>query len=60
MATVQIPEDNRLHAFSYAEEQQLLDDDAAAFGSVTGILLFVVSAGLLLGMLSVLLILLGL
>lgn len=43
--------------FTPAEQQDLLAEDASAFTGVMGILMFVVSIGLLLGALSVLVIL---
>jgi hypothetical protein len=44
-------------SFDNVEQQRLLDEDTSAFAGVSGILLFIVSAGLLLGVLSVLVIL---
>ena len=46
------------HYFSAVEERQLREDDSEAFTSVTGILLFVVSAGLVLITISVLIMIL--
>jgi len=58
MSTVSFQEhDLWQESFQADERQHLLDEDTAAFSSVTGILLFVVSAGLLLGVFSVLVIL---
>jgi hypothetical protein len=58
MSTVSFPQhDLWQESFDAQERQQLLDEDAAAFSGVTGILMLVVSAGLVLGALSVLAIL---
>lgn len=58
MATVEFQSrDLWQESFDAAEQQHLLAEDASAFAGVTGILMFVVSAGLLLGALSVLVIL---
>jgi hypothetical protein len=54
MATVQVDDyTHPHHYFSDAEERQLQNDDSDAFTHVTGILLFVVSAGLVLITVSV-------
>ena len=45
--------------FDNAEQQRLLNEDTSAFAGVSGILLFIVTAGLLLGIVSVLMILAG-
>jgi hypothetical protein len=39
-------------SFDAVEQQRLLDEDSTALGSVSGILLTIVSAGLLLGIAS--------
>ena len=58
MSTVSFPQhDLWQESFDDQERQQLVDEDTAAFSGVTGILMFVVSAGLVLGALSVLAIL---
>lgn len=46
-------------SFDNIEQQRLLDEDTSAFTGVSGILLCIVSAGLLLGIASVLVILAG-
>jgi hypothetical protein len=46
-------------SFDNVEQQRLLDEDTSAFTGVSGILLLIVSAGLLLGIASVLIILAG-
>jgi hypothetical protein len=46
-------------SFDNVEQQRLLDEDTSAFTGVSGILLLIVSAGLLLGIASVLVILAG-
>jgi len=57
MATVDIDQSNVSHQyFNAAEQQRLLDEDSQAFAGVTGILMFLVSAGLVLGIVSVALI----
>ena len=54
MATLPAPEHNLWRqCFNVAERQELLDEDTAAFSRVTGILLVVVTVGVLLAMLSV-------
>ncbi len=58
MATVQFQTNNVWQeSFDAAERQNLQNEDDSAFAGVSGILLFIVSAGLLLGALSVLVIL---
>ena len=60
MSSVSIEHEHSMsRGFTAAEQQALRDEDSTAFAHVTGILLFVVSAGLVLGIVSVLLILLG-
>lgn len=44
-------------SFDEVERQRLLDEDTSAFAGVSGILLLIVTAGLLLGIVSVLVIL---
>jgi hypothetical protein len=44
-------------SFDAAEQQHLQDEDTAAFTGVSGILLFIVSGGLLLGIFSMVVIL---
>jgi hypothetical protein len=46
-------------SFDNVEQQRLLDEDTSAFAGMSGILLLIVSAGLLLGIASVLIILAG-
>lgn len=46
-------------SFDNVEQQRLLDEDTSALAGVSGILLLIVSAGLLLGIASVLVILAG-
>ncbi len=59
MATVHLNEASPVHHyFSTAEETKLREDDNTAFASVTGILLFVVTGGLLWGIVSLVAILL--
>jgi hypothetical protein len=59
MSSVSFPQhDLWQDSFNAQERQHLLDEDTAAFSGVTGILMLVVSAGLLLGAISVLAILL--
>lgn len=58
MATVEFQSLDICHqSFDAAEYQHLQDEDSAAFTSVSAILLFIVSAGLLLGALSIVVIL---
>lgn len=38
-------QDHILEAFDAQERQQLLDEDSAAFSGVTGILIFMIAAG---------------
>lgn len=58
MSSVSFPQrDLWQDRFNAQERQQLLDEDTSAFSGVTGILMLVVSAGLVLGALSVLVIL---
>jgi hypothetical protein len=58
MASVSFQEhDLWQESFNLQERQELLDEDTAAFSGVTGILLFVVTGGLVLGVFSVLVIL---
>ena len=45
-------------AFNREDRQQLLEEDSEAFRGVTGILMFLISAGLLLGVVSLLIVLL--
>ena len=60
MATVEFQSSDICHqSFDAAEYQHLQDEDSAAFTSVSAILLLIVSAGLLLGIASVLVILVG-
>jgi len=46
-------------SFDNVEQQRLLDEDSSAFTGVSSILLLIVTAGLLLGVASVLVILAG-
>ncbi len=58
MATVEFQSlDIRHDTFDAAELQHLQDEDSAAFTSISAILLFIIAAGLLLGALSVIVIL---
>ena len=61
MSTVSYEEVQSLYqtSFDNAEQQRLLDEDNSAFAGVSGILLAIVSAGLLLGIASVIVILAG-
>jgi hypothetical protein len=43
-------------SFTAEDRQHLLDEDTEAFAGVTGILMFLVSAGLVLGVLSLLIV----
>jgi tetrahydromethanopterin S-methyltransferase subunit F len=58
MATAEFQSHDLWHTtFDATERQQLLAEDRSAFTGVTGILMFVVSAGVLLAVVSVLAIL---
>jgi hypothetical protein len=54
MSAVSFPNrDYVQEAFNAQERQELLDDDTAAFSSVTGILMFVIGGGVLLAAFTV-------
>jgi hypothetical protein len=60
MSTVPAPAHDLWHEkFDDVEQQRLLDEDTSAFTGVSGILLLIVSTGLLLGIASILAILAG-
>lgn len=58
MSAVSFPQhDHFAEAFNSQERQELLDEDSAAFSGVTGILISVITAGVLLAAFSLVVIL---
>ena len=58
MSVVSFPDNDHFQeSFDSRERQELLDEDTAAFSSVTGILIFVIAIGVLLAAFTVALIL---